>query len=250
MAELLLYQKPIRLNRFAHAELCYTPPSDYMFCRALAAVPLMAVEFPLSCRQYPIVFVRAEDGTTGAWAILSLVAEENAYVDRQGRWTASYVPAVVRRYPFVLAEIPGKPTDFDVAIDEESPCFSRDHGQALFTAAGEPEPILQSQIEFLRAVLAEHQRTLAFAKALQEAEILTPRNVDIVRGDQQRFGMRNALVVDEAKLAALPAETVHDFLAKGYLGWIYSHLLSLQCFLPLANRAGQPLEDVVPWWAK
>lgn len=248
--ELLLYQKPVRLNRFAHAELRYTPPADYMFCRSLMGVPLMAVEFPAACRQYPIVFVQAPDGVVAAQGILSLVADDNSFVDRQGRWTATYVPAFVRRYPFVLAEIPGNPSDFDVAIDEASPCFSRDHGQALFAADGTPEPILQSQIEFLRAMTQEHVRTLQFGKALHEAGLLTPRNVDVVRADKQRFGVRNALVVDEAKLVALPSETIQQFLTAGYLGWIYSHLLSLQCFLPLANRAGQPMEDVVPWWAK
>jgi hypothetical protein len=40
-------------------------------------------------------------------------------------------------------------------------------------------------------------------------------------------------------------------LASGYLGWIYAHLLSLQCFLPLANRTGQTIdEDAIPWWGK
>jgi hypothetical protein len=75
--------------------------------------------------------------------------------------------------------------------------------------------------------------------------------VDIVRADQKRFGVRDALVVDEAKLVALPAPTAQAFLASGYLGWIYAHLLSLQCFLPLANRTGQTVdEDAIPWWGK
>jgi hypothetical protein len=74
--------------------------------------------------------------------------------------------------------------------------------------------------------------------------------VDIVRADKQRFGLRNAMVVDETRLSALPADKVQAYLAAGYLGWIYAHLISLQCFLALANRAGQPLEDLVPWWAK
>lgn len=251
MTDLLLYERPVRLNRFAHADLRYTPPTDFMFCRAVMAAPLMAVEFPTACRQYPIVFVQAPDGTLGAQAVLSLVADDNAFVDHQGRWTATYIPAAIRRYPFVLAEIVGNASDFDVAVDEASPCFSRDHGQALFSPEGEPEPILKAQIQFLQAVLQEHRRTLQFARALGNAGLLVPRAVEIVRADQKRFGVRDALVVDEAKLVALPAPTAQAFLASGYLGWIYAHLLSLQCFLPLANRAGQTIdEDAIPWWGK
>jgi hypothetical protein len=246
-----LYERPVRLNRFAHADLLYTPPTDFMFCRTLMAAPLMAIEFPAACRQYPIVFVQGPDGTLGAQVLLSVVADDNAFVNHLGQWTANYIPAAIRRYPFVLAEIAGNPSDFDVAIDEASPCFSRNHGQALFSPQGEPEPILNAQIQFLQSVLQEHRRTQQFARALGEAGLLTPRAVDIVRADQKRFGVRNALVVDEAKLVALPGATAHTFLTSGYLGWIYAHLLSLQCFLPLANRAGQTADaDVMPWWAK
>jgi hypothetical protein len=251
MAELGLYQKPVRLNRFAHAALRYTPPANYLFSRTLTGVPVMGVEFPAACRQYPIVFVRAEGGGLSAQAVLSVQAEENAFVDRQGQWTATYIPAFVRRYPFVLAEIPGNPSDFDVAFDEASDCFSPDHGEALFAdEKGEPSPLLKSQVEFLRSVQIEHGRTQEFLKELESADLLIPRNVDIVRADKQRFGLRNAMVVDETRLSALPPDKVQAYLGAGYLGWIYAHLISLQCFLALANRAGQPLEDLVPWWAK
>jgi hypothetical protein len=250
MAELGLYLKPVRLNRFAHGALRYTPPKSYMFCRTLTSVPLMGVEFPAACRQYPVVFVQAEGGALSAQAILSVQAEENAFVDRQGQWTATYIPAFIRRYPFVLAEIPGNPSDFDVAFDEASESFSPDHGEALFAEDGQPSPVLKAQIDFLRSVQIEHGRTQAFLKTLQEADLLIPRNVDVVRADKQRFAVRNALVVDESRLAKLEPAVLHTYLASGYLGWIFAHLISLQSFLALANRAGQPREDVVPWWAK
>lgn len=250
MAELGLYQKPIRLNRFAHAGLRYTPLPNYLFARTLTSAPLMAVEFPAACRQYPIVVVQTEGGGLSAQVILSVQAEENAFVDREGRWTATYIPAFIRRYPFVLAEIPGNPSDFDVAFDEASEGFSTDHGEALFTEDGQPTPVLKTQIDFLQSVQTEHVRTQAFLKELQAADLLIPRNVDIVRADRQRFNVRNALVVDESRLASLAPATVQSFLAAGYLGWIFAHLISLQCFLALANRAGQPVEDIVPWWAK
>jgi hypothetical protein len=56
--------------------------------------------------------------------------------------------------------------------------------------------------------------------------------------------------VDEKRLSDLPPATIQDFLSAGFLGWIYAHLISLQCFLALANRSGRPAEELVPWWAK
>jgi hypothetical protein len=250
MAELLLYERPVRLNRFAHASLRFTPLRDFGYCRHVTGVPLIGVEFPAACRQYPIVFVEGVDGAISAQVVLSFRAEENSFVDEQGRWTATYIPAFIRRYPFVLADIPGNPADYDVAFDEASGCFSPVNGEPLFSPQGDPMPLLRSQIEFLRAFQQEHRRTQEFTRALEAADLLTAKNVDVVRADRGRFGVRNALVVDEVKLMDLPSPTAKAFLSSGYFGWIYAHLISLQCFLILANRAGQPTEEVVPWWAK
>jgi len=80
---------------------------------------------------------------------------------------------------------------------------------------------------------------------------LIPYNVDIVRGsDKTQFAVRNALVVDEAKLQNLAAEKAATYLKTGMLGMIYAHLISLQSFLSVANRAGGKDTDSIQWWAK
>lgn len=230
MAELLLYERPVRLNRSAHATLRFEPVKDYSFCQHVAAVPLIAVKFPAACRQYPIVFVRAADGAISAQAVLSFRAGENAFVDEQGRCTAAYIPAFIRRYPFVLADIPGNRTDHDVAFDEASGCFSADQVEPLFSAQREPEPVLKSQVEFLRAFQGEHRRTQEFIQALEAADLLTPKNVDVVRADRERFGIRNALIVDGPKLLTLLPRMAKALLEFGYFGWMYAHLISLLYF--------------------
>ena len=251
MAELLFYNRPARLNRVAHAKLRFTPLTNFVFARKVTSVPLMAVEFPLACRQYPIIFVQSPEGVVVAQAVLSLAEGVNSFVDDKGRWTATYVPAFIRRYPFVLAEIPGKPDDFDVAFDEGSGCFHPKEGEPLFDDKGEPTPFLQAQIDFLKNFHAEHQRTRQVLETLKTDELLVPFNVNIVRGgDKAQFAVRNALVVDEAKLAGLASEKVEAYLKRGMLAMIYAHLISLQSFLAVANRTGEPAADVSPWWAK
>ena len=251
MGELLFYTRPSRLNRVAHGKLRFTPLANFEFARKVTAIPLMAVEFPLACRQYPIIFVQNPEGVVGAQAVLSLAEGINSFVDDKGRWTATYVPAFIRRYPFVLAEIPGKPDDFDVAFDEESGCFHPQKGEPLFDDHGAPTPFLQAQIDFLKNFHVEHQRTRQVLETLKTDELLMPFNVNIVRGgDKAQFAVRNALVVDEAKLAGLPSEKMGAYLTRGMLAMIYAHLISLQSFLAVANRTGEPAADVSPWWAK
>jgi hypothetical protein len=37
-------------------------------------------------------------------AILGLKTDQNSYLDSEGRWKARYLPAFVRRYPFVFSQ--------------------------------------------------------------------------------------------------------------------------------------------------
>jgi hypothetical protein len=247
----MFYNRPARLNRIAHAKLRYTPLTNLEFTRKVTSVPLMVAEFPLACRQYPIVFVQSQDGVVIAQAVLSLAEGVNSFIDDKGQWTATYVPAFIRRYPFVLAEIPGKPDDFDVAFDEGSGCFHPKKGEPLFDDHGAPTAFLNAQVEFLKNFHGEHQRTRLALETLKADGLLIPYNVDIVRGsDKAKFAVRNMLVVDEAKLHNLAAEKVMTYLKTGMLGLIYAHLISLQSFLSVANRAGGQAADSIPWWAK
>lgn len=251
MPELLFYSRPERLNSLTHGKLRFTPVTDYEFARKATAVLLIGAEFPMACRQYPIVFIQSPDGMTSAQAILSLTEGVNSFVDDKGRWTATYVPAFIRRYPFVLAEVPGKADDYDIAFDNASGCFNDRKGEPLFDDHGAPTPFLQGQIEFLRLFHAEHQRTQQFLEVLKQDGLLIPYNVDIVRGgDQARFAIRNAMVVDETKLVGLPSDKSAAYLRSGYLAMIYAHLISLQSFLAVAHRTGSSAGDRAPWWAK
>jgi hypothetical protein len=248
--QLLFYQNPTRLNTTAHGKLRFSPLSSFEFASKVSAVPLIAAEFPVACRQYPIVFIQNPTGLS-AQAVLSLQQDRNAFLDEKGHWTATYVPAFIRRYPFVLAEIPEKKEDFDVAFDEASSCFDRKKGDPLFDEQGMPSKLLQEQMEFLRMFHAESTRTQQFLETLKEDDLLTPYNVDIVRGeDSARFAVRNFLVVNESKLQTLGADKAMTYLKNGSLALIYAHLISLQSFLALANRAGDQASAKMPWWAK
>jgi hypothetical protein len=128
---------------------------------AVNSVPLLASEFFECAREYPIVFARGQSGPLPA-VLLGLRESENLFVDADGKWGARYVPAFVRRYPFVPAN--GSGGDLLVCIDESSPCFSTTEGEALF-ADGKPTPQLEHAIKFLR----EFHQAAAATEALGAA---------------------------------------------------------------------------------
>ena len=71
------------------------------------------------------------------YVVISIDSEQNLYVDEKFSWDAKYIPAYVRRYPFVLAGDEIKPdSTYTVCIDENFSGFNRKSGERLFTDKG------------------------------------------------------------------------------------------------------------------
>src|SRR5580765_904992 len=106
MKQLLIYQSPLALNRERHRDIrLQSGPIGYRFAHDLNSVPLTTAEFGLVARDYPIVFAGEGNDVSLPAALLGLSANSNLFVDDSGAWIADhYIPAFLRRYPFVSAE--------------------------------------------------------------------------------------------------------------------------------------------------
>ena len=113
------YKKVVPLNSEQHARLHIDTSAGYEFAREANAVLLTMVEFSKASREYPIVFL-ADGDRINPVALLGLPGSENQYVSKDGKWNAAYIPAYVRRYPF----IPGSgvaENELVLCIDEAAP---------------------------------------------------------------------------------------------------------------------------------
>src|SRR5689334_15084128 len=110
------YERPVLLDREKHRSRHVAANQDFSFARAINSMYLAGVEFADACKEYAIVFSRMPSGSIVPVVMLGLRNRENLFVDDRDRWTGGYVPAFVRRYPFVLAELPDR--NWGVCIDE------------------------------------------------------------------------------------------------------------------------------------
>ena len=99
--QILIYETAVPISASHHRE-CFVDSSGYAFSRNVNAVPLMAVEFAASAAEYAIVFAGKDDVVMPS-VILGMRGRENAYLDAGGGWNAGYIPAFIRRYPFVFS---------------------------------------------------------------------------------------------------------------------------------------------------
>ncbi|MEI9891409.1 MAG: SapC family protein [Caulobacteraceae bacterium] len=158
-------------------------------------------------------------------------ADENLFVDEKGGFLPdAYLPAYIRRYPFVLAN-DAAAQRMVVCIDSKAPMIS-DEPDAFFFENGEPSAYTRNAIDFCNGFEQEAQRTLSFVNLLKELDLFeekqatyTPPTPEGQAGPPQIIATYQG--VSETKLNALPGEKFKELAANGALNQIYVHLVSL-----------------------
>jgi len=229
----LFYRKPQPLVPVIHDDI-RLKDGDYRFAAETNSVPLAVIEFAQAMRFYPIVFV--ESGNFPV-AVLGLTSA-NGFVS-DGRWAeAHYVPAHVRRYPFVFAEAGEQGFALALDVDSERVARSGGEGVALFED-GKPTPLTQGAMALCRDFHQAHLQTAAFIEALAVEDLLVARQADAKPAGGDALQLRGFRVIDTEKLSRLPDATVLDWHKKGWLALIHFHLASLDRFADLlARQAG------------
>ncbi|OOG59867.1 SapC family protein [Rhodanobacter sp. C03] len=244
MAEVLFYEHPVPLNRAEHKDLRLKGVPNVKFAMNVHSVPITGIEFAVAARDLLIVFAGNDAATAGPVALLGLRENENLFVDADGLWAPNtYVPAFVRRYPFVLAEKPADQVgdDFAVFLDERYEGFNTAEGERLFKEDGTDSEMLTNAVGFLSEFQQNVARTRWFVEQLNKHDLLEPRNVRLQKegkdgAEGQSISLNGLFVISENKLRTLDEKTSHEFLREGVFGWIYAHLLSLANIDRLTQR--------------
>ncbi len=200
------------------------------------AVPLTVEEFPMAQRFFPIVFSDGEDGVP--IALMGLNEGVNVFLDADAKIVDGdvYLPAYVRRYPFMLARLSPDAEELSLCFDPKSEAVGDfEDGQALFDNA-EPSEMTKGILAFNEQFEQAGQRTAAFMAELKEMDLLQDGEVTIQPGDGgQPFVYRGFRMVDEQKLAALRGDQLRKMAQSGMLPLIYAHLFSLALMSHIFN---------------
>jgi len=227
----LFYKNPEPLARELHGKLgVKRMDGPFRFAKEGHAVPLTVGEFPVAAVTGPIIFVGEEKLPI---AVMGLNAGENMFLDvATGVFEPGvYVPAYIRRYPFVFANDEGN-NQMVLCIDRSAPFIEEGGEIPFFDEKGEPSDYTKTCIEFCNSFEAERQRTLSFVQLLKDLDLFEtkvanfiPTNADGTPGEPQKIA--EYFGVSEDKLNKLPSEKLVELRDNGALGQIYAHLLSL-----------------------
>lgn len=239
MPQLMFYENLTPLNRDQHKSLrlCKTD-GDCSFASSAGFVPLAGVEFVQCALDYPILFSGSERDLAPV-ALLGLTPGVNEFVQSDGRWEEGcYIPAFVRRYPFVLARAESD-DKYTVCIDDRYKGFGETEGESLFTEDGSEAPILRDAIAFMQGFLTEMERTRTFIQRIEALGLLVTRDMQLTDATGKSVLLRGFRVVDDDRLSALEDEAVLEFHRAGYWPWIHAHRVSLGNVVRLQTRTAQ-----------
>jgi hypothetical protein len=227
----LFYKQPEPLNPEMHGKLGVKQMDNpFGFAREGHAVPLTVGEFPLAAICGPIIFV-GDDKTP--LAVMGLNPGRNMFVDDNGQFEPGfYIPAYIRRYPFVYAQ-DDNAKQMVLCIDRKAEFIVENGGDMpFFDKDGQPSDYTKRCMEFCNNFEMERQRTLSFVQLLKDLDLFevkvanyTPMNPDGTPGQPQKIA--DYFGVSEEKLNQLPADKLAELRASGALAQIYTHLVSL-----------------------
>jgi hypothetical protein len=225
----LFYSQPEPLSPELHGKLGVKRLDDaFSFAREGHAIPLTVGEFALASVTGPIIFVGDEKLPI---AVMGLNSGENMFLKADGTFEAGvYVPAYIRRYPFVYAN--------DTSAQQMVLCIDRkakfivEGGDMPFFENGQPSEYTKNCMEFCNNFEIERQRTVSFVQLLKDLDLFesktanfTPQNADGTTGEPQKIA--DYFGISEDKLNKLPTEKFIEIRDNGALAQIYAHLLSL-----------------------
>lgn len=231
----LIYETAVPVSSGRHLKASVEAGNGYAFTRKVNSVPLMAVEFPQASPEYAVVFGQSGDDVIPV-VILGARQNENLYLANDDTWRAKYIPAFVRRYPFVFAPSEDGKT-FTLCVDEVFPGVNfQGRGQALFTQEGTTSPYTEGVLKFLQEYRAQFLRTQVFCKKLRELKLLEPMQAEFTLGSGEKMALRGFNVVSRAKLKELSGEQLADLAKTDELELIYLHLQSMGNFVMLKDK--------------
>lgn len=229
----IFYSQPEVLDSTRHEGLELKPVSTYEFTAGVNAIPVTAAEFPAASRDYPIVFTAGSN--PGAVAIVGLRKDENLMLEAKGKWRAgTYIPAYVRRYPFIFLRSDGG-DQYALCVDRGCKQLVKGKKNLLFNGT-EMGDLTKNALEFCKAFQQQHMATEKVIEVLKQHDLLMPNQGRFNLPDGRSLAITDFMTVDEKKFNELPGEAFLKIRDSGALPTIYCHLVSMGAWQRLVER--------------
>ena len=201
-----LYAEPRAVHSITHRDVAVkTGPGDFGFAAKAPMVQITVDEFERAALDYPIVLF-GEDRQP--YAVTGLELGHNLFINEGAYATGAYIPAYLRRYPFVFARDEGSEA-LILCLDHASDRVAKvgDEGTEALFDGNEPTALTRQALTFCESYEGADLRTKAFVKLVEELGLLESRQAHYTApGESTPTLLLEYFLIDRAKLEALSAE--------------------------------------------
>ncbi len=253
--DLLFYSKPEPLSNAVHGKIGLRRIArPFAFAAGSHIVPLNVTEFRAASMSFPVIFAGEQYQPL---AVMGVNPGANLFLRPDGLFEPGvYVPAYIRRYPFVLANDASR-DQLVVCIDRGAEMLGELPDLAFFDAAGQPTDYTKGCIQFCNDFEIEVRRTQSFVALMKEMDLFETKTASFTPGnpDGSPAGppqtVAEYFAISEEKVQALPAEKLKELVANGALAQTYAHIASLLGWdrliaLTFAQQAQAQAQAVAP----
>ncbi|WP_331346616.1 SapC family protein [Cellvibrio sp. UBA7661] len=229
------------LNNVAHKNLRVIRDNTSQYGDNEMSVVTFPQEFRAIQNEYPIFFQKnTETGKFIPIALMGLRQNENLFLSEKG-WDAQYIPASVKRRPFLIGIQPPKPGEGNqpsrmVYVDMDSPRVNETEGEPVFLPHGGYSPYLESMVDLLEYIQYGTDLNEQFVGALLANELLEVVTLEITLKNGERHNLAGLYTINEDKLSGLAGGVVADLHSKGFMECIYMVLASHSNVIKLIAR--------------
>ena len=222
----LFYQSVVPLDTSKHASLRLSRPEKPLeFARSANLIPALVDEFEVALSELPVAFLPGVEFPSAVF-VTGAAPGKNAFIGSDGLWNGAYVPAYLRRYPFIIGDMEG--SDSVLCIDEKYAGLVQEGGERLFSDGGEREPALEQALGLAQSYRDAAVRTETFCRMLHDYGLLQPATLDTTAPDGTKSVVYGLMVVDENALNAISTERLKALHDAGFLKAIYNQIASLR----------------------
>lgn len=238
----LFYNDLMPLNSRDHATWNTKSLDSAVWLSKHHAIPLTVEEFAQAQRDFPIVFSSGDNPLP--LALMGLNEGVNTFIDGDGKITDPiYLPAYIRRYPYMLAKLTPDTEDLSLCFDPTSGAVGEfEEGEKLFDSEGATTDATKRILQFCEQFESAGRRTKNFVDELKKHDLLMDGEIAIseTEGQENPFIYRGFQIINQEKLQDVRGDVLREWNKNGIIGLIYAHLMSLELMRAIfARQVGQ-----------
>ena len=239
-----MFNKIELLSKTDHQGLYFTTPGDYAYASSLRFAPLALGEIPRIARNLPVMISGGDDQE---FVVLMSVSDNANFYSKYWKVGSGIdVPAFINHYPFTMVNAQQEGSDRvmrAIGVDVESAAISDSGDFLVMGEDGEPSVEVKEKLKRVQRFDQERMASQQLVQELQKHELLDKRSIDVKVADESKTLLKDFLVVNRSRLYDLPESLLVDWMKKGWIFAIESHIESIENVrLLLSSR----IKDVEP----